>query len=54
MAVHGDDFVCEGNENQLNWLAGELKKHFEVKVETMGAAKHLCKALTLLNRVVEW
>ena len=50
MAVHGDDFVCEGTEEHLKWLSGELKRNFEVKVEVMGSAGHLLKALTLPNQ----
>ena len=47
MAVHGDDFVTEGSEVQLWWLAAELQKAFEVKVEILGAAPHLDKTKLL-------
>ena len=53
LAVHGDDVVREGRESGLQRLACELKKAFEVKVEILCTASHLCKALTPLNRVVE-
>ena len=54
MAVHGDDFIVEGSEGQLKWLAEQLQKEFEIKYEILGAAAHLAKTTTLLNRVVEW
>lgn len=54
LAVHGDDFVCEGREGDLRWPAEELQKAFEVNVEIMGKNKHPCTELTLLNRVIEW
>lgn len=53
MAVHGDDFVAEGSEEQFNWLADKLAAEFEVKVEILGSASHFGKTTTLLNRVFE-
>ena len=46
--------MTEGREEQLRRLAGELQKAFEIKWDIRGAAKHLCKATTLPNRIVEW
>ena len=54
MTVHGDDVITEGSEAELRWLPGELPKHFEIKFDILGAAKHLAKAATVLNRIVEW
>lgn len=42
MAVHGDEFITEGNEAQLRWLAEELQKEFEVTWGILGAAPHQC------------
>ena len=54
MAVRSDDFVTEASEKQLQWLAVELQKEFEIKWEIFGGAAHLKKSTPLLNRVIEW
>ena len=34
--VHGDDFVCVADAEDLKWLKGELSQTFEIKTSTMG------------------
>ena len=52
--VHGDDFVSEGTYKSLKWMDDMLRKHFEVKTETMGEGLGLVKEMRLLNRLVTW
>ena len=54
MAVHGDDFVSEGQLSDLQWVDQQLRAHFQIKTELMGAQEGLTKELRLLNRILQW
>ncbi len=34
--VHGDDFVCVADADDLKWLKEQLSQRFEIKTKTMG------------------
>ena len=52
LAVRGDVFVKGCSEYQSTCLAADLLTEFEISTAILGAAPHLAKATTLLNRVV--
>ena len=55
LSVHGDDFVFEGNDFQLRWVAEELKRVWLVKARAvMGPEAGDDKEVSILNRVVQW
>ena len=52
---HGDDFTCVGEEEELNWLATEMKKWFELKVRgVLGPEAKDDKEVVILGRTVRW
>ena len=54
-AVHGDDFVFCGFEEDLSWIAEYLKGCFEIKVRAvLGGGFEDAKAVTVLGRTVRW
>ena len=53
-AVHGDDFVSEGELCDLKWMDQQLQFHFEIKTEIIGAHERLAKEAKLLNRIIHW
>ena len=55
LVVHGDDFVLSGQEKHLHYFADQLKQKYLVKIRgVLGPDQNDQKAITLLNRVVEW
>ena len=55
IVVHGDDFVIEGVQEDLDWTKGVLANKYLVKVRSILGAKHQDdKVADILNRVVEW
>ena len=54
MAVHGDDFVSEGELADLRWVDAQLHEHFQIKPEVDGADPSLAKEAKLRNRVISW
>ena len=34
--VHGDDFVCVADADDLKWLKEQLSQRFEMQTKTMG------------------
>lgn len=54
-AVHGDDFVFTGYDEDLKWAADYIKGCFEVKVRAvLGAGSDDDKEVTVLGRTVRW
>ncbi len=54
-AVHGDDFTSLAEDSQLQWLAQELSKRYELKVRaTLGPDPSDDKSVRILNRIVTW
>ena len=52
LCVHGDDFVFEGSEVQLKWVAEELRKVWLVKVRAiMGPDSGDENEVSILNRI---
>ncbi len=52
---HGDDFVCLGPADNIQWFADALNKHLIVKVRgVLGGGDNDLKEITLLNRIVRW
>ena len=53
--VHGDDFTVEGNESELKYVAEVFQNNYKTKVRgILGSDCHDMKAVTILNRIVEW
>ena len=55
MAVHGDDFVLCGLEEDLRWAAGHIQQSFEVKIRAViGEEEGDDKEAVVLGRTVRW
>ena len=55
VAVHGDDFVFTGFEEDLQWVAKYLAECFELKVRAvLGGASTDDKEVVVLGRIVRW
>ena len=53
--VHGDDFTSLATENDLKWLAEQLKKQLLIKDRgILGPDPHDMKEIRVLNRIVAW
>jgi hypothetical protein len=50
--VHGDDFVCVGDSEDLRWLEEKLKGRFEIKSKMMGLKDGESREERILNRVI--
>ena len=52
--VHGDDFVCVGDEDQLKWMKVQLQARFEVKTKLVGSGggKEEVQEARILNRII--
>ena len=54
-AVHGDDFVFAGLEEDLQWAASYMKTHFEIKVRAvLGVDVGDDKEAIVLGRTIRW
>lgn len=55
LVVHGDDFTALAYTNQLDWLRGQLSAKWTIKHRgRIGPAPNDDKAITILNRILEW
>ena len=53
--VHGDDFTVAGNDSELKYVAEVFHNKYKTKVRRiLGPDLHDMKAMTILNRIVEW
>ena len=53
--VHGDDFTVAGSEPELKHVAEVFQSRYKTKVRgILGPDVHDSKAMTILNRIVEW
>ena len=53
--VHGDDFVFEGNADDLKAIAAGLSKHWIVKIRAlMGPDAGDDKEVSVLDRIIRW
>ena len=53
--VHGDDFTTLATGHNIQWLVGELQKHFLIKNRgTLGPDSDDLKDIRVLNRIVSW
>jgi hypothetical protein len=52
--THVDDFFCSGTQLELEWLANELEKKFELKKQVIGGDRGDQKTATFLNRTITW
>ena len=53
--VHGDDFTVAGNDSKLKYVAEVFQNKYKTKVTgILGPDLHDMKAMTILNRIVEW
>ena len=50
--VHGDDFVCSGERQHLEWIKDRLQKVWTIKHQMIGEDGDLCKRMRILNRIV--
>ena len=55
VVCHGDDFTCVGEEEDLSWLAEQMRSWFEIKVRAIiGPDVGDDKEVVILGRVVRW
>ena len=55
IVVHGDDFIIEGEEEDLWWVHDELKQKYIVKMRgILGPEDSDAKEVVVLNRVLSW
>ena len=55
LVVHGDDFIIEGEEQDLWWVHDEMKPRFIVKMRgVLGPEEKDAKEVVVLNRVMRW
>ena len=53
--VHGDDFTVAGNDSELKYVAEVFHNKYQTTVRgILGPDLHDMKAMTILNRIVEW
>ena len=50
--VHGDDFVTEGDVEDLLWLKSKLEERFEIKTTIIGSGTDEAKEGRVLNRII--
>ena len=54
-SVHGDDFTTAGPKRQLDWMKGELMKHYELNENyRIGPGPDDGKEAKVLNRIIRW
>ena len=55
VVVHGDDFIIEGRETELQWVRTVLESKYIVKMRAMlGPERGDTKVAEILSRTVEW
>ena len=55
LVAHGDDITALAVKEECEWLAAELRKHFELKVSgRLGSELDDDKIARILNRTVQW
>ena len=52
VAVHVDDLLCTGLEEQLEWLSQCLQKSYELKTQFLGPGHD--HEVSYLNRTLSW
>ena len=53
--VHGDDFVCLGSQEDLDWYHAQLQAHLVVKIRgVLGPDPADTHEIVCLNRIVRW
>ena len=53
--VHGDDFTVAGNDSEHKYVGEVFHNQYKTKVRgILGPDLHDMKAMTILNRIVEW
>ena len=52
--VHGDDYLCTGDESQLLWLESSLKSRYEIKSVMLGGGKDDEQEMRVSNRIITW
>ena len=53
--VHGDDFVFVGDDEDLDWVQGEMVKWFDMKVRgRIGDGKGDQEEMVVLGRSIKW
>ena len=55
VVIHGDDFTCLGQDQELDWFRKMIEERYEVKFRgRLGPEEGDAKAIRILNRVVRW
>ena len=54
LLVHGDDYMAEGDKEDLKWLEKKVRERFEIKAEYPGPDEGESQELRILNRVIRW
>lgn len=52
--IHGGDYVSAGKSTELEWIAANLKKEYECKVEVLGFEAQDFKQVKVFNRAISW
>ena len=52
IAVHGDDIVCAGKPDDIDWLRAQFEKKYEIRVQELSNRKQGSTDIKILNRIV--
>lgn len=53
--VHGDDFIFEGLDEDLDFVLAVLEKHYELKNRgRLGSGVGDCREIDMLGRIIKW
>jgi hypothetical protein len=52
VSIHGDDIVCAGEPEDLDWLRDQFIKKFEVRVQELSDREQGSQEIKVLNRVI--
>eukprot|EP00972_Heterocapsa_arctica_P071620 10580459-Heterocapsa_arctica.AAC.1 len=52
VSIHGDDIVCAGEPEDLDWLRARFEEKFEVRVQELSDRKQGSTEIKVLNRIV--
>lgn len=52
--VHGDDVVCSGRREDLQWFRAQFEKRFEIRYQHLSGRLGGSREVKILNRTVRW
>ena len=51
---HGGDFVIIGNLIDIDWLGAQMKRRYELKMQTLGPEPERQEEIRISNRIIRW